>query len=364
MPITTQDKEKLQAGLDAFDTTDSVAMARLLYETLLDAKNQGLGVNAIWSLGKLIYDKSPWEIIAQVEDAIGKQPIRMPLIRSTDTVFKALLPSKLPKLPEENKSNLKTILEKLDAAELISLTSLLYATLCQCDFAVADKDFAGMHPFTKFLISGWTWEELKSVEPLLKGICIPLVNTCHGFLRETLPEIIRVEDPTQEVTSQTGEQSQPPTDQSTPSPEEIITASEANAAKTETEESPPEEGGVSDPEPFIQEATSETASETQQVQDPREKSTQTSQETTSEKIPDDTQGNNLKTKPEESETPSGQKPPNGHRLSKKQRRELRRQQREAQGQTQNQDSSSPLEPTTQTDKTDQPDLQPQERNEQ
>lgn len=312
MPITTQDKEKLQIALAAFDTVDSVAIARLLYETLLDAKNQGLGVNAIWSLGKLIYDKSPWEVIAQVEDAIGKQSIRMPLIKSTDTVFRALLSSRPPKLSQEDRASLQVVLDKLDATELISLTSLVYATLCQAELAVAEKEFAGMHPFTKFLISGWTWEDMTSVEPLVRGICIPLVNTCHGFLRETLPEIIRIEDPAAAEEPLAARE-----EKSIPSPEEIIAASEAVTTQTETDDmaqetsqETSEEGGVSDLEPFVQKPASEASPPEQEAASPQAK-TPTSAAPDGMPVPTNT-------------------PSNGHRLSKKERRELRRRQREAQ----------------------------------
>ena len=208
MPITNDEKLATDEALGAFEAIDSVCVARLVYQTLLDAKisdqnPNGMGWKSASSLGHLIKEKAPWENITSVEDSI-KAPIRMPLIKATDMTFRTQLPTVLRKLPEEHKQVLAHVLgNQMDADELANLTKLLYQTVVQTDF---NKEKNIVDIFAKLYWAGWTWDELSRAQdmetkrrPYAEEILKPIVDACHGFFREAFANIFAVEEPKAEV---------------------------------------------------------------------------------------------------------------------------------------------------------------------
>jgi hypothetical protein len=376
MPILEEDRQIIEAAIAMFDMEDSVAIAKLVYETLADARMtkanpQGLSFEATTSLGRLIFDKTPWTTIPKIEEAIRDQAIRLPIIKSCDTIFRTQFTAALPKLPDAEKQVLGHFLGKLDSNELMSLVLLVYETLIQAKFAVDPKLFSGVHPFTKFLQAGWTWEDLKAAKPLVEGICVPLINACHDFLRPALPMIFRTEAAHQTPEEKAAE------DAATPAPTEItpeIAATQeaaANAASAAAGEGASDANPFADPAPDTvpdhdtapaaepdapkglngaHAASPETLEASPEAPEASEASEALPEATeASEALPEALEASEASPEapetpevskasggspeaPEASEVPFEVMPENGARtLSKKERRELRRKQREGAG---------------------------------
>jgi hypothetical protein len=198
MPITNTEKVALEEALAAFSPADSAAVAQLLYETLQVAKYSkgnvdGLGSAAITSLGRLIEDKSGWDMIGQVEAAITAA-IRLPLIKSCDIVFRGRMADVLPRLPAPQKELLGLLLSKMEDIELVHLTRLLYETVAQTPF----EDREHMYAFGKLYYSGYSWAELVNPpdptfkQNIHKFIIGPIISSCHWYLREKLPNVFKV----------------------------------------------------------------------------------------------------------------------------------------------------------------------------
>lgn len=329
MPITQHDKEHLSAALAAFEGQDSFAIARLIYESLRDActsptNPNGMTTEAITSLGRAIYDKIQWAQLAEIEKAIGGQPIRLPLIKSVDTVLRSRFVEALPVLAEEHKHVFLAVFEKMNELEIVGLGRLVYETLCNTGFPVA-QPFSGLHPLSKFLYSMWSWDDLKSRRETAEGICVALGMAVDAHFRTVLADAFSVEEPKAE------ESPDPAITPEVAAAVEVAVAVDAAEANQVSEPNIPPVGGASDLEPFApvpeegkdeeplgaQDEEGEEEAPTVPVEEPQE---EPAQETASEEV--------VETKPDETaEEPSKT---NGHRLSKKERRALRKQNKEAQ----------------------------------
>lgn len=350
MPINAEERTALELAVASFEYADSVAVARLLYETLITARSSptnpgGLAPDQVMALGRLIHDKAEWPTIAKVEEATGKRPIRFPLMKAVETVFRANLANNLPKLPEEHRQSVGNVLAKMDPDELKLLTVLLYDTLLEAPILASDPKKTGeLHPLAKWLLPGWTWEQLKTMEPVVKSICVPLVEVCHSYFREHFPTIFRpveeakVEDAPPPPTPQ--QEAAQPTPPAPPIVESEIKVDEEEAAASD------EEGAVSDGDPFAETSPQESSAVEAQTQEedttpviPNDTPQESPPATPSVQFPaiaTITGGNVVVTSqpspPADDQHQTGQSPTpgNGH-LSKKERKELRRKQREEAG---------------------------------
>lgn len=208
MPITIDEKVALDDATAAFSDKDSVIMARLLYETLLHAKKSGtnpmgMGFKACTSLGRMVKEKAGWDKLQSIEGAI-EEAIRLPLIKSTDQVFKVRIATDLPDLAEEHKQTIAYVFGKMDANELMNLTRLLYETVCNTEFPSQEAQDA----FGKLYYSGYTWEELARSEEIKKGILGPFVLASHYFLREALSNAFEISEPETAAPEEGGESSE------------------------------------------------------------------------------------------------------------------------------------------------------------
>jgi hypothetical protein len=370
MPITSEENLLLIEALDSFEMADSAAAARIIYDTILGATRlapnnpAGLSFLAINSLGRLIFEKAPWEKIIEVEKAIPGNPIRLPIIKAVDTIFRDRFPKELPKLSEERKQALGFLLNKMDASELLALAVVVYELIRDTAYKIDPSSFAttGIHPFTKFLSIGWTWQDLFEAEPTRVGICAPLVIACHDDFREKLGMLFKTEEivaaeekPAEETTAEA-----PP-----------ITPEEEAAAEAAAQVAPPEEeGGASDADPFAEvppeEAEAAAAESAEEAVAEEEAAAETKEEPVEppkngtkiikvdvmELEPAATKGGvqavmdseapaaeSEKAEPEKAEQDTSAESPeaptngngNGHRLSKKERREMKRRQKEVEG---------------------------------
>lgn len=244
MPITSAEKEELKVALASLSPENSVTIAKLLYATLAASRltkenKNGLNSEALLSLGRLIFDRHPWVKIQEVEGSINGQ-IRLPLIHATDTIFKTELPANLLSLTEEHRQVVQNCLDKMDDIEMLNLVKLVYQILIHTDFKFDPKGFAGVHPLSKFIFSGYDWSDLTSHPLTMSGICGPLCQAVDKFFRAALPEILIVKEE---------EAAQPEV------PEEIQTVEEEQAptppqAQTVPTERLPTEGEATDLEPF------------------------------------------------------------------------------------------------------------------
>jgi hypothetical protein len=246
MPITQTQKDALAKALEAFDSMDSYFVGKLLYETMLDAciskeNSKGMGTQAITSFGRAIFDKLPWSELSKIEEAIG-QPIRLPIIKSTDVILRTQIADALPVLAQEHRAALAAVLAEMNDLELVSLSKLVYETFCNTGFPVTTP-FSGLHPLCKFLYSKLTWEDLRRRRETAEGICVALGMGADDYFRKGFLDIMGVEAP-----------------EAVQEPEiapEIIAAAEAAEAAEEAKKNPPvvtvevaDEGGASDAEPF------------------------------------------------------------------------------------------------------------------
>ena len=195
MPINTDEKVALDDAIGAMKPIDSVALARLLYDMLLAAKlsaknTTGMGFIGCTSLGRLVKDKAPWSNIAAVEGAV-KAHIRLPLIQSCDTVFKASIATTLKNLPEEHQQTLAHVFGLMEGDELVSLTRILYETVVHTKFPSQEAQDL----FGKLYYSGYTWDELFRDENIRANILLPIVDACNSYLRENLSSIFLVKEP-------------------------------------------------------------------------------------------------------------------------------------------------------------------------
>jgi len=195
MPITLDEKVALDDALAAFSDKDSVVLGRILYETLLAAKlgpknPNGMGFKACTSLGRMVKEKGDWENLKSVEGAI-EAAIRLPLIKSADTVFRSRIATDLPDLPEEHKQTIAYVFGKMEGDELITLTRLLYETVVNTEFPNTEAQEA----FGKLFYSGYSWEELGRSDEIKKGILGPIVMASHYFLREALSNAFEITEP-------------------------------------------------------------------------------------------------------------------------------------------------------------------------
>jgi hypothetical protein len=202
MPITSEEKVSLDTALAALDPLDYVGVARLLYATLLDAKispqnPHGMGWKAISSLGQLTKNKSPWDGLREVEAAI-EAPIRLPLIKSCDAIFRNGLIANLVKLDEEHKQTLAFILGRMDDVELVALTKVLYEIVSQTQF----PDDNAQAAFAKFYWVGYTWDEMKNSPDILKAVLLPIVQSCNDHFASQFASLFAIEVPEQPSTEE------------------------------------------------------------------------------------------------------------------------------------------------------------------
>jgi hypothetical protein len=337
MPINSKEKEGLAVIIDGIEPANSFTIARLIYETLRDscvsqANPAGMTTEAITSLGRAIYDKIPWAQLSEIEAAIGNQPIRLPLIKSTDTVFRAKFINSIG-FPEEQSLLVHAALEKMNGMEIVSLTRIVYETLCNTGFPVV-QPFSGLHPLAKFLYSQWSWDDLKMRKETAEGICVALGMAVDAYLRKALIDIFIIEEVE-------------PAEQAPEITPEVLAVAEAGETSEETapksneqravETSPAVEGGASDTDPFAP-PPDETKVEAEDSLDTsssdEEDGEVQEQETTSEVVEEQKPEEHAPEAPVEtpvevqttSETSGNGKP----HLSKKQRRELRKKQKEIQ----------------------------------
>jgi len=223
MPISTEEKLSLEAAVASFSTHDFIALARLLYTMLLDAKiskhnPHGMGWKAVSSLGRLTKDKAPWESIKEIEAAI-EAPIRLPLIKSCDSIFRTRIITDLPQLEDEHKQTLAFVIGKMDDVELASMTKLLYEVVSHTEF----PDDNAQTAFGKFFWAGYTWDELANSPDVMKGILLPIVYACRDYFTENFPLVFGIEDaqevqPGAQPELSESEQNETPTEETPDSP--------------------------------------------------------------------------------------------------------------------------------------------------
>jgi len=202
MPITTEEKSVLDTALAAIEPIDHVAITRLLYATLLDAKlgphnPNGMGWKAISSLARMAQEKTPWDSFRQIEASI-EAPIRLPLIKSCDTIFRGNLANDLTKLSEENKQTIAFALGKMDDVELVALTKILYEIFALTEFPSADAQAA----FGKFYWSGYSWADMQNSPDVLKNVLLPIANACAQNFATLFSGLFQVEAPPVDLTAQ------------------------------------------------------------------------------------------------------------------------------------------------------------------
>lgn len=194
MPITIEEKAALDVALAAVEPIDHVAITRLLYATLLDAKlgphnANGMGWKAISSLARMAQEKTPWDNFRQIEASI-EAPIRLPLIKSCDTIFRGNLANELSKLSEENKQTIAFVLGKMDDVELVALTKILYEIIALTQF----PDAAAQAAFGKFYWSGYSWAEMQNSPDVLKSVLLPIVSACSENFAGLFSGVFQVEE--------------------------------------------------------------------------------------------------------------------------------------------------------------------------
>lgn len=209
MPITLDEKVALDDAVAAFSGSDSVALAHILYDTLLAAKvgpnnPNGMGFKACTSLGRMVKEKGTWENLQSIEGAI-EAPIRLPLIKSADVIFRSRIATDLPELPEEHKQTISYVFGKMEGDELVNLTRLLYETVVNTEFPTP----AAQEAFGKLYFSGYTWEELGRSKEVKEGILAPIVFAVHNFLRETLSNTFEISEPEKTTAEESGETDAP-----------------------------------------------------------------------------------------------------------------------------------------------------------